>query len=101
MRVTTCNMRHVATAIALLNMALFASTSVAEDKPKGPSCQDQLAQTSVQANNLVHDRALKEEALAKEQIANYILKQKVSQLEATIAAMKKSAEPNGEPKKAE
>ena len=55
----------------------------------------------MQANNLVHDRALKEEALAKEQIVTYLLKQKVSQLEATIAAMKKEAEPNGEPKKPE
>ena len=94
-------MYWIAGLLIALAVVIHGSIVWADEKAKGPSCQDQLAQTSVQANNLSHDRALKEEALAKEQIANYILKQKVSQLEATVAAMKKAAEPKDEPKKAE
>jgi hypothetical protein len=77
--------------ILIAFVMLFALTvpGWAEEKPlekaKGPSCPDQLAQLSVQANNLATDRAQKEQALAKEQLASYLLRQQVAQLQKQLA----------------
>jgi hypothetical protein len=88
-------MRRMLSVLLLLGTT---STAWAEEK-KAPTCQESLTQTTVQANNLAHDRAQKEEALAKEQVQTYLLRQKVTQLEQTIEALKHA--PKVEEKKAE
>jgi hypothetical protein len=82
----------------IMCLLFLASTVWAEDKPKGPTCQDQLAQTSVQANNLANDRAQKEQALAKEQVISYMLRQQVAQLQKQLDELKQPKAPNPEDK---
>ncbi len=86
----------------LIGLALFVQGSIvwAEEK-KGQACPEQLTQISFQANNLATDRAQKEEALAKEQVLVYMLRQQIAQLQKQLAEMKKTAEPTIEGKKAE
>lgn len=87
----------------LFSVLMAGGYALADDKAKvNPlqACQEQLANTTVQANNLGNDRAAKELAFAKEQVKTYMLSQQVAQLQDTIKAMKKAAEP-AEEKKAE
>jgi hypothetical protein len=83
-------------------VALFAvGVAFAEEKAKGPSCQEQLNETKVQAYNLDQDRDLKERTLAKAQTMIYGLQEQNAQLQKQIVDMKKAMEPKGETKKAE
>lgn len=86
--------------IALMMMFVAVTPVLAQDKPKGPACEDQLAQATVQAHNLDTDRDQKERALAQEQVTSYMLRQQVTQLQKQIVDMKKMLEPKAEePKK--
>lgn len=87
--------------VVFLVLFLFSSAE-ADDKTKGPSCQDQLNEKTVQAYNLDKDRDAKEQSLAKVQATNIALAQRVQMLEKQIEAMKKAAEPpKADEKKAE
>ena len=79
----------------LLVSCLITATAWADDK-QASSCQDQLTLTSVQANNLANDRAVKEQALAKEQVMTYTLRQQVAQLQKQLADSKKVEQPKVE-----
>lgn len=85
-------MRTFWTPLPLLALLLL-SVSVdvmAQEKPKGPTCEEQLTQMSVESQNLKMEREQKESRLAKEQISVYMLRQRITQLEKQIEDMKKS-----------
>lgn len=86
--------------VALVVIALVGDVQ-AEDK-KGPTCQDQLTETTVQAYNLDKDRDAKEQALAKSQVTIYQLQNQVAFLNKQLADAKKAMEqPKADDKKAE
>lgn len=86
--------------LVLCSVFVYAGFALAQDKAKGPACEDQLAQATVQSHNLDTDRDQKERALAQEQVTSYMLRQQVAQLQKQIVDMKKMLEPKAEePKK--
>ena len=84
-------------------LQVFIPSALAEDKPKGPSCEIQLAESQVHAGLVARDREAKDQALAKEQVRSYLLQQRVDALEKKLTASeKKATEPkkeSAEPKK--
>lgn len=86
--------------VVVLALAVVGD-GLAEDK-KGPTCQDQLTETTVQAYNLDKDRDAKEQALAKSQVTIYQLQNQVAFLNKQLADAKKAMEtPKVDEKKAE
>lgn len=77
-------------------LLLIVPTVFAEDKPappKGPTCQEQLNDTTVLAHNLAQDRNQKEKTLANAQVMIMQLKQRNEQLEKQVADMQKALAP--------
>lgn len=52
------------------------------------ACELKVAETMMQAHNLDTDRDTKEQKLAREQVKNYQLQQRVIELEKELAALK-------------
>lgn len=82
-------MKYFLTAIAVL---CFASSVYAQEQ-KGPSCQEQLKEVTVQAYNLDTDRDQKERKVAQIQAYAHTLEQKIAQLEKQVSDLKKPTEP--------
>lgn len=62
-------------------------------KPNGPTCQEQLNDTTVLAHNLAQDRNQKEKVLANAQVAIMQLKQQNEQLVKQVQDMQKALAP--------
>lgn len=79
----------------LIAMAVFIHGSIvwAEEKAKGPTCQEQLNDTSVLAHNLGNDRSQKEKQLASAQVTIMQLRQQNEQLTKHVQEMQKALAP--------
>lgn len=83
----------------LFAASVLLGSSVLADEPqapKGPTCQDQLNESSVLAHNLATERSTKEKMLASAQVAIMQLRQRNEQLEKQIAEMQKAVAPKKE-----
>lgn len=80
----------------VIAVLFVAGVAIANDKAKGPSCQEQLNDSTVLAHNLATDRNQKEKILANAQVMIMQLKQRNEQLEKQVAEMQKAVAPKVE-----
>jgi hypothetical protein len=80
----------------ILSLMFLVGSVYADDKAKGPSCQDQLNDASVLAHNLATDRNQKEKTLANAQVMIMQLRQRNEQLEKQVTEMQKAIAPKKE-----
>ena len=78
--------------LVVLLVTFLASPAWAEEKPKPPSCQEQLSDTTMQAYNLDTTRDQLERTLAHTQVEVFTLQQQVTQLQQVLTEMKKAQE---------